>query len=237
MEIVALQGQKMPPEEPILTGETAVTLVGGGAMGEDDLTRALAIAPCVVAVDGGADATVAAGLSPQAVIGDLDSVSPDTRSRLGAEIIHEITEQDSTDFDKALRHLKVPLVLAVGFTGARLDHELAVFHSLVARPEHRCIVLGDRDIVFHAPPRLIMNLAVGTRVSLFPMAAVTGRSSGLHWSIDGLAFHPAKRIGTSNEATGGEIRIETDGPGLLVILPRSELDEAAAALRPTVENL
>jgi thiamine pyrophosphokinase len=78
---------------------------------------------------------------------------------------------------------------------------------------------------------------VGTRVSLFPMAAVTGRSSGLRWSIDGLAFHPAKRIGTSNEATRGEIRIETDGPGLLVILPRSELDEAAAALRPTVENL
>jgi thiamine pyrophosphokinase len=127
-------------------------------------------------------------------------------------------------------------VLAVGFTGARLDHELAVFHSLVARPGHSCIVLGERDIVFHAPPRLRMDLAAGTRVSLFPMAAVTGRSSGLRWPIDGLAFHPAKRIGTSNEATGGG-RDRDGRPGLLVILPRSELDAAVAALAQSVENL
>jgi thiamine pyrophosphokinase len=73
---------------------------------------------------------------PQAVIGDLDSISQSTGRGCG-DIFHEVSEQDSTDFDKALRHLDVPLVLAVGFTGARLDHELAVFHTLVARPGHR----------------------------------------------------------------------------------------------------
>lgn len=237
MEIVALHDQKMPPERPALAGEAAATLVGGGALREGDLARALSLAPSLVAVDGGADAVVAAGLTPQAVIGDLDSVSASTRAHLDDAIFHEISEQDSTDFDKALRHLRVPLVLAVGFTGARLDHELAVFHSLVARPEHRCIVLGDRDIVFHAPPRLRMDLVTGTRVSLFPMAAVTGRSRGLRWPIDGLDFHPARRIGTSNEATGGPVEIVADAPGLLVILPRIELDAAVEALTRDVENL
>jgi thiamine pyrophosphokinase len=237
MEIVAVHDQKKPLERPVVAGQTAVTLIGGGALRDNDLAEALDIAPLLVAVDGGADAAMAAGLTPQAVLGDLDSVSATTRAALGDKIFYEISEQNSTDFDKALRHLRVPLVLAVGFTGARLDHELAVFHSLVARPDHRCIVLGERDIVFHAPPRLRMDLAADTRVSLFPMAAVSGRSSGLHWPIDGLAFHPAEYIGTSNAATGGAVEIEADRPGLLVILPRSELDAAVTALSQHVENL
>lgn len=225
-----MDDQKKPPERPVVIGQTAVTLVGGGAVRGEDLEAALSIAPTLVAVDGGADAAVAAGLSPSVVIGDLDSVSAHVRERLHSDIFCEIAEQDSTDFDKALRNLDVPLVLAVGFTGARLDHELAVFHSLVLRPQHKCIVIGERDIVFHAPPEVKLDVAAGTRVSLFPMAPVRGRSEGLRWPIDGLEFHPAERIGTSNAAIGGPVVIGTDGPGLLVILPRSELDAAVAAL-------
>lgn len=237
MEIVAVDDQKKPPERPVVAGKSAVTLVGGGTLRPVDLEAALTLAPVLVAVDGGADAVNAAGLTPTAVVGDLDSVSASVRACLPDDIFHEISEQDSTDFDKALRHLAVPLVLAVGFTGARVDHELAVFHSLVTRPEHLCIVIGERDVIFHAPPRLQVDLAPGTRVSLFPMGPVSGRSRGLRWPIDGLAFHPARRIGTSNEATGGLVEIETDAPGLLVILPRAELDAAVAALSQAGEKL
>jgi thiamine pyrophosphokinase len=237
MEFVALDDQKKAPERPVVSGQTAVTLVGAGALNPGHLEAALALAPTLVAVDGGADAALAAGLMPVTVIGDLDSVSSSARGRLPAGIFHKISEQDSTDFDKALRHLAVPFVLAVGFTGARLDHELAVFHSLVARPEHKCIVIGDCDIVFHAPPQLMLDLPAGTRVSLFPLAAVTGQSVGLRWPIDGVAFHPASRIGTSNEATGGPVEITVDVPGLLVILPRSELAAVVTALAAAGDNL
>lgn len=232
-----MEDHKKPPERPLLGGSEAVTLVGGGALRREDLDAALAIAPRLVAVDGGADKAVEAGLMPSAVIGDLDSVSAKLRARLPEELIHEIPEQDSTDFDKALRYLAVPLVLAVGCTGARLDHELAVFHSLVLRAGHKCIVIGERDVVFHAPPRLRMDLPASTRVSLFPMASVSSRSKGLRWPIDGLSFHPAQRIGTSNAATGGLVTIEADAPGLLIILPRSELAAAAAALDAAGDNL
>jgi thiamine pyrophosphokinase len=164
------------------------------------------------------------------VVGDFDSISTDARARLSPEILYEVFEQDSTDFDKALRLLDVPLTLAVGFTGARLDHELAVFHTLAARPEHRCILIGEQDIVFLAPPRLRLDLPAGARVSLFPMSEVSGRSQGLRWPIDGLAFHPARRIGTSNEALGGPVVIEAHAPGLLVILARAALAPVVRAL-------
>lgn len=230
MEKVAVSDQKLPFERPIFVSDAPVTLLGGGALRPHDISDALRLAPALVAADGGADAALAAGLIPAAVVGDFDSISTHARATLSPEILYEVLEQDSTDFDKALRRLDVPLTLAVGFTGARLDHELAAFHTLAARPEHRCILIGERDIVFLAPPCLTLDLPAGARVSLFPMSEVSGRSRGLRWPIDGLVFHPARRIGTSNEALGGPVLLEADGPGLLVILEREALDAAVMAL-------
>jgi thiamine pyrophosphokinase len=230
VEIVFLNGQKMPPERPVVAGLEPVTILGGGALGPRDLAEAMALAPVLVAADSGADAALAAGVRPAAVIGDLDSVSETARAALSPGTLHAVTEQDSTDFDKALRHVDAPVTLAVGFTGARLDHELAVFHTLAARPRHRCIVIGERDVVMNAPRRAAFRLAPGMRVSLFPMAAVTGRSRGLRWPIDGLDFHPAARIGTSNEASSALVEIEAHAPGLLLILPRKALGAAFHAL-------
>jgi thiamine pyrophosphokinase len=214
----------------IVESSGAITLVGGGALPRRDLDLVLARAPRLVAVDGGANRLVDWGLTPEAVIGDMDSVRPDVRAALPARIVHQMAEQDTTDFDKALRSVRAPLVLAVGFQGARLDHGLAVLTALVAQARQPCIVIGAADIVFHAPPRLSLALRPSDRLSLFPMARVTGRSTGLHWAIDGIDFAPDGMIGTSNQVVARSVRLEFDGPGMLVILPRRRLDAAIAAL-------
>ncbi len=140
----------------------------------------------------------------------------------------QIAEQDSTDFDKVLRSVEAPLMLAVGFLGARLDHELAAM-AVLARSPRRCMLLGQHDVVFAARARMELDLEAGTRVSLFPMHDVAGRSEGLRWSIDGIAFAPGGRIGTSNQATG-PVRLEMEGTGMLVLLPRETLPVAVKAL-------
>ena len=223
-------GNNVPFDAPPFSSTEGVTLLGGGPVARHDLAEALALAPRIVAADGGAVAALDAGFVPEAVYGDLDSLSEGDRARIPPERIHAIPEQMTTDFDKALRHVRAPIVLAVGFTGARIDHELSVYHGLVARSEARCIVMGATDIVFHVPPEIALDLPGGTRVSLFPMARVTGRSEGLDWPLGGLEFHPAMRIGTSNRASGGPVRIAPDGPGMLLILPRAHLAGAARAL-------
>ena len=218
---------------PLVDRSHGVTLVGGGVLGAGDLDAALARAPGLVAVDGGARTALAAGHAPDAVIGDMDSIDAATAARIPTSCLHKITEQESTDFDKALRHVRAPLTIAVGFSGARVDHELAAYHTLIRWPGKRCVMLAGSDLVFAAPPELALDVPVGTRVSLFPMSAVTGRSEGLVWPIDGLDFHPATRIGTSNAASAARQRLRFDGPGMLVILPRSMLDRAIAALAGT----
>jgi thiamine pyrophosphokinase len=167
---------------------------------------------------------------PEAVIGDFDSISGAARAKIPLEKQHLVPDQSTTDFDKALRSITAPFVLALGFAGARLDHGLAAMHSLVSHPEQRCILLGPSDLAFAAPPRLALSLGVGEPLSLFPMAPVTGRSEGLEWPIAGLAFSPAGQIGTSNRVVARRVTLEFDAPGMLVILPRRRLDAAIRAL-------
>ncbi len=214
---------------PVVESDARVTLLGGAGFDPGVLRACLGLAPGLVAADGAARDALAAGLVPDAVIGDFDSLDADTRAWLPADRLHHVPEQDTTDFEKALSRIRAPLVLAVGFTGRRLDHELAVYNALVRCPGRPCIVVGAEDICFLAPPGLALDVAKGTRVSLFPLARVTGRDTGLLWPIEGLVFAPDGRVGTSNVAQG-PVTLAFDAPGMLVILPRTELGAAIAGL-------
>lgn len=210
----------------ILRSDAGVTLIGGGEVLAGDVRSAVALAPVVMAADSGADTALALGLTPQAVAGDLDSISAATRAAIPPERLNEIAEQDSTDFDKCLRNIDAPFVLALGFAGPRLDHALAAMTTLIRRRSPPCFMLGADDVVFAAPPALTLDLPAGTRLSLFPFGEVRGTSAGLRWPIDGLTFTPADRVGTSNEATG-PVSLGTQGP-CLVILPKAHLPAALA---------
>jgi thiamine pyrophosphokinase len=194
-----------------------VTLAGGGPISAAQLARAQRLAPRIVGADGGADRLLRLGAEPEAVIGDFDSISLAARQRLAGRLF-PIAEQESTDFDKALRSIKAPFVLGLGFAGARVDHGLAVLNSLVRHPDRRCFILGPQDVTFLAPPDLALDLPRRSRLSLFPMGAVAGKSEGLRWPIQGLNFAPDGMIGTSNEVTG-PVHLRFDAPKMLVILP------------------
>jgi len=212
----------------IVSSDEPVTLIGGSDPGENDIATALGLAPRLVAADGGGDHALAAGRRPEAVIGDMDSLSEAGRKAL-ADVLHPVPEQDTTDFDKALRHIAAPLVVAVGFTGGRFDHELAVMSVLVRQAARACLVLGAENIVFLCPPELRLDLPVGSDLSLFPMGEVGIASEGLEWPTGGLRFSPDGRIGTSNRVAG-PVTLRPDAPKMLVILPRSALAAAVTAV-------
>lgn len=214
--------QLFPMPNPIVESPTGVTLIGGGPVAAARLREALELAPRLVAADSGADRALRLGHRPEAVIGDLDSLGPAARRELAGRL-HHVAEQESTDFTKALRRIRAPFVLGVGFSGARLDHELAVLNALARHPEHRAVIIGSRDITLLAPAELQLQLPVGTRLSLFPLGPVRGSSSGLRWPIAGLDFAPAARIGASNIVSTPQVSLRFDTPRMLLILPRRQL--------------
>ena len=214
--------------QPIVSSSAPITLIGGADHAPDILTVALKWGETVVCADGGADTALWAELNPVAVIGDMDSIS-DAAKDAYRDVLHPIKEQDSTDFDKALRHIVAPLVLGAGFSGARIDHELGSMTVLVRHPDRRCILIGDDTIMLLCPPEITLDVAEGSAVSLFPMGDVGCDSEGLRWATDGLRFAPDGRIGTLNKATG-PIILRPDAPKMLLILPRAALEVTIKAL-------
>jgi len=209
--------------------QRGVTLIGGADPSAQSLDEALKFAPTLVAADGGADRALALGVVPEAIIGDLDSVSAAAIAQVGSDKVMEVFDQDRTDFEKSLAAIDAPFVIAVGFANGRLDHTLAVMSAMVQEIGPPVILLGEDDIVFAAPLEVSLELEVGTRFSLFPMADIRGRSEGLEWPLDPHAFSPMGRIGTSNRVTG-PVRMAFDAPGMLVITPRAALGAVIASL-------
>lgn len=215
---------------PIVQSSEPILLVGGGEVSHDDLSAGLDRCGMVIAADSGADFAVKHDVMPDAVIGDMDSITPDTHAAVGPDRLHPIAEQDSTDFDKCLRSVVAPVLVGIGFTGARMDHQMAVQNALVRHPTQRCVLIGAHDVLFLCPPLLKLEVPAGTRLSLFPMGAVEGHSEGLQWPLRGLSFAPDGVIGTSNRVTG-PVTLNMTAPKMLVILPRNCLDQVIRALQ------
>lgn len=205
--------------QPLLRFDRAATLVGGGPLDPRQLSMALALAPNAVAADGGGDVALPEGRAFAAVIGDMDSLRSGEALRARGVALHAIAEQDTTDLEKCLRSVEAPFCLGLGFLGGRLDHQLAAMNALVKFAGKKVVLLGASDLCFACPSGFAMEIPAGERVSLFPMAPLRGIvSEGLRWSVAGLEMAPHGRVGTSNVAGGGRLRLGFDRPGMLVIL-------------------
>jgi thiamine pyrophosphokinase len=166
---------------------------------------------------------------PDRVVGDMDSISDAARAAFADRLI-PVTEQDSTDFAKALRLGGAPWTLAVGFLGGRLDHALACLTTL-AETRAPCVLLGADDCVCMLPAEgLRLALPVGSRLSLWPLGPAEGRGTGLVWPVDGLAMAPDGRVGTSNRTCVPEIRLRFEGAPVALILEAGRVGAMLAAL-------
>src|SRR5690554_2958784 len=119
-----------PVQEHSVSGELPlsfdgpIAVVGGGAVDAELLRSVAQRCAGLVGADRGADTIIAAGLVPDAVVGDMDSVA--NRDGFPAQTrIVELTEQQTTDFEKCLYSTRAPVTIALGMTGGRFDHTLA----------------------------------------------------------------------------------------------------------------
>ena len=181
----------------------------------------------IVAADGGTHHALACGVTPQTIIGDLDSLDPTLQKQLedqGVEFIDYPAAKDETDLELALLHaasLEAQTVLVVGGLGGRLDQMIANL-QLLARPElaHLEVQLaGDRDMVYLIRDRLELHGAAGDRVSLLPWAgdAVGVTTQGLEWPLEDatLRFHQARGVSNVMLDTSAEVKVER---GLLLCI-------------------
>ena len=214
----------MPDTDNNLTFNTPVLLIGGAGVDEACLNSEVFSLWPIVAADGGANALREINIVPTAVIGDLDSLTDLEYWRANTRVV-EISEQDTTDFEKCLYSVRAPLVVAMGFTGRRFDHTLVSLHLLQRyAPSVKLILLTERDVCFAICGNLKMQLPVGSRFSLYPLSRTSfTRSVGLEYPLDGLVMEQGHLIGTSNRVTEASLSIEADSSGVYAIITERQL--------------
>ena len=187
------------------------------------LAALAAAAVPLLAADGGANHLARLGLRPAAVIGDLDSISPETRAWLGEALLVERPDQDRTDLDKALEYafddLGVDRLTVLAAVGGRLDHDLGNL-GLLAR-----LAMGEKLIFEDAGHRI---LAVAGEAELVaqpgetwsfwtydPSVRVT--VEGVRWPIEDATVDAGGGPSISNEAVGDLVRIHATGGAVVVM--------------------
>jgi len=183
----------------------------------------------IIAADGGAYHCQALGLTPDVLIGDLDSITKEVRenlSRLGTQLILYPRDKDETDLELALRFAvdhNAEEILLLGILGGRLDQTLANL-LLLSRPEWqpaRLMVADGPDFALLIRPGspLTLQAQTGDIVSLIPLTrTVTGVSTeGLRWSLQDATLEFGSTLGISNETTQEIARVEIKTGQLLAV--------------------
>jgi thiamine pyrophosphokinase len=220
-----VQSPNQSTEKTLLSFDRPLAIVGGGTVEPGLLLGLSARNVALVGADGGGNAIGAAGLVPEAILGDLDSLEDRAGWEKRTRVIH-IPEQITTDFQKALYSTAAPVTLALGMTGKRLDHTLAALGALLEVAPHRKVILVDEtDVALAISGPFAFDAAPRERISVHPLVPVVfERTEGLFYPMNDLLLDPAGRLGTSNEGTGGRVEIvPRDGTPWLLILGRERL--------------
>ena len=216
-----------------------VVVVAGGGPLSLDAVEEMDDDPFVIAADSGLDHAVAVGLSPDVLVGDLDSISAAGRMwayEHAAEIEEHELDKDLTDTELAIaRALQVPkvreLLLLSGSTSPdeRLDHFLGIIlalgHPSLAKLDSVRAVIGITQFrILHAGRTVTLDLAPGQQFSLLALhgkcAGVT--VSGARWPLENATLTATEARGLSNEASvvpdaKTEVSVETGV--LTVVIP------------------
>ncbi len=168
------------------------------------------------------------GLVPALLVGDMDSISDQTREALesqGVEVLLLSTAKDETDTEAALRLVvergadDITVYGALG--GPRLDHLMGNLLLLSAPwlAGVRVRMVDDRHEAFLVKRDCEFSGDEGDIVSLLPLTPEVEdvRTERLAYPLIGETLHQWATRGVSNVMTGTQARV-THGAGVLLLI-------------------
>ncbi len=200
----------------------AVVLCDGEIVEKQAILKELEDSGLLIAADGGANHAWDLNLSPDVIIGDLDSYTVTGREK--AEVIHD-PGQETNDLEKALSHAvkkNVQQVVVFGATGKRLDHTLKNLSVMLQfNTQFSSIMFKDRySTMFLVTPPFKKEFPVGTSVSLFPLSGTVENitTKGLKYSLNNGTLKNGVQDGSSNQTEEKTVEIDFKKGDLLLLI-------------------
>jgi thiamine pyrophosphokinase len=214
-----------------------ITLIANGNINDPSaLQEAIEDTDMIIAVDGGAKHCSHLGIGPDAIIGDMDSLSTaavDEYKTQGIDLIRHPVEKDATDLELSLDFAleKNPTAIHIwGAVGSRWDMSVANL-MLLALPKYSytSILIEDENqqakMLIPGQINRVESIP-GAKLSLIPLCGdVTGViTRGLKYSLESETLYFGQTRGVSNEFETREATITYVDGLLLCIIFKSKIE-------------
>lgn len=206
----------------------AAVFLNGAPDPPDKLREAAARADLVAAADGGARHALGAGVLPDLVVGDMDSLGKDAARRIkerGVPVERYPAEKDKMDGHLAILAARRRGATAVDLLcawGGRVSAVLALPHLLLAAERAglraTAVATWGHTFVVENGSRLVEGTK-GDGVSVFPVSgpAVGVTLEGMAYPLRNARMEPGDSLGFHNELVGGKARVGVEKGALLVV--------------------
>ncbi len=184
----------------------------------------------IVCVDSGVEACLSVGLSPDLLVGDFDSASPQILKdkRLADVPRHEFpSEKASSDLELALQIVEErspSLVTVLGVSGGRTDHMLFNWHLIARRNwtfDRQIIDDTTHTYVLEGKSEIVLQSSLDTQVSLLAINESLGvTTSGLYYPLVDARIEPGSTLGLSNIVKAEQFGVKINEGTLLVMMER-----------------
>ncbi len=184
----------------------------------------------ILAADGALNLLLDVDVIPHAVVGDFDSISKTVLESFHNQggIIDYREEQETTDFEKALLHLKERKYFTadvIGYHGSRIDHLLAVLHAAIkwmSLFKLRFCEQSSETWLLTSHQQSEIADAVGVKCSIIPLLPSTGVTlHGFCWRLEEEMLALGSSISCSNEIVSKTASVFLQQGALLIQLHRS----------------
>lgn len=181
----------------------------------------------VIAADGAANRLEKLGITPDLIVGDLDSVHPHLRESCPTLFC---AEQSTSDYQKALAYLQetelLPAII-VGIQDGYLDHVLNNINLFMS---------GNN--LLYAPPIMgkvlskdtELNLAINTKISLFGLPNAVISSQGLKWELNHSALSFPGQNSCFNRTSESKIHLQMHQGNALFLIYLIAMEDAGSQL-------
>ncbi|MCQ3931515.1 MAG: thiamine diphosphokinase [Chloroflexi bacterium] len=182
----------------------------------------------IICADGGADVALKMGLRPYIIVGDMDSIDPNTLDTLesaGAELLRFPPDKDETDLELALLEATehgASDIFILAAMGARIDHTLSNLYLLtLPAMQNRKVRLVDNNqsVWVIQPGTHPLSGAIGDTVSLLPFQgdAQGITTYGLQYPLSDETLYLGPARGVSNVIISPEASVTFKSGTLLII--------------------
>jgi thiamine pyrophosphokinase len=201
----------------------AVILANGKPPRKGIINHLLKDESVLICADGGANYAKKLSLTPDFIVGDLDSVTGETLNYFkGKSEIIKLKRQDDTDVEKCLKLLikkRYKEAYLLGATGNRLDHTLCNLGIVIKFFDKIKIkIIAEDSILIPYSDFIELKSVPGEIISLYGFNAQTKiTSTGLKYPLNDAILPFGEKESTSNASDDSKFTLDIKGGIIFVI--------------------